>query len=85
MSIFSNKKNLLDREQVLIKYMDYIKQQIKIGVPMRSMTRHILGLYHGQSNAKLFRRMLSGKIVEFNHLNEWLKFKKNSATEIKID
>jgi tRNA-dihydrouridine synthase A len=63
--------------------MNYIKQQIKIGVPIRSMTRHILGLYHGQSNAKLFRRMLSGKTVELDYLNEWLVFKKNSLTEIK--
>ncbi|MBT5548467.1 MAG: tRNA dihydrouridine(20/20a) synthase DusA, partial [Gammaproteobacteria bacterium] len=81
--IFGNKKNLLDREQILKKYMLYIKQQIKIGVPMRSMTRHILGLYHGEGNAKLFRRLLSGKTVELEHLNDWLKFKKNSLTEVK--
>jgi tRNA-dihydrouridine synthase A len=84
-SIFGNDKNLLDREQILKKYMTYISQQIKVGVPIRSMTRHILGLYHGESNAKLFRRMLSGKTVELEHLNDWLKFKKNSATETKID
>ena len=82
-SIFGSKNNLLDREQVLIKYMDYIRQQIKFGVPIRSMTRHILGLYHGESNAKLFRRLLSGKTVELEHLNDWLVFKKNSTTEIK--
>jgi tRNA-dihydrouridine synthase A len=80
-SIFGNKKNLFDREQILKKYMKYIKQQIKIGVPMRSMTRHILGLYHGESNAKLFRRLLSGKTVELEHLNNWLDFKNNSSTE----
>ena len=84
-SIFGNDKNLLDREQILKKYMTYMSQQIKVGVPIRSMTRHILGLYHGESNAKLFRRMLSGKTVELEHLNDWLKFKKNSATETKID
>ena len=82
-SIFGNKKNLLNREQVLKKYMNYIKQQIKNGVPIRSMTRHILGLYHGESNAKLFRRLLSGKTVELEHLDDWLKFKKNSSTEVK--
>jgi len=81
--IFNNKKKFLDREKVLIKYMVYIKRQIKLGVPMRSMTRHILGLYHGESNAKLFRRLLSGKTVELEHLNDWLKFKKNSYTEVK--
>ena len=84
-SIFGNDKNLLDREQILKKYMTYISQQINVGVPIRSMSRHILGLYHGESNAKLFRRMLSGKTVELEHLNDWLKFKKNSATETKID
>jgi tRNA-dihydrouridine synthase A len=82
-SIFDNKKKYLDREQVLIKYMDYIKWQIKLGVSMRSMTRHILGLYHGESNAKLFRRLLSGKTVELEHLSDWLKFKKNNSTEVK--
>ena len=82
-SIFGNKKNLLDRDQVLIKYMGYIEQQIKLGVPIRSMTRHILGLYHSESNAKLFRRLLSGKTIDLDHLNDWLKFKKNSSTEVK--
>jgi len=45
------------------------------------MTRHILGLYHGETNAKLFRRLLSGKVVGLDHLNEWLDFKKNSLTD----
>jgi len=81
--VFGNKKNLIDREQILKKYIDYINKQLKIGVPMRSMTRHILGLYHGESNAKLFRRLLSGKTVELEHLNEWLTFKNNSTTDIK--
>ena len=81
--IFSEKKNPINREQVLKKYMVYMNKQLKIGVPIRSMTRHILGLYHGETNAKLFRRLLSGKVVEFNHLNEWLDFKINSLTDNK--
>ena len=81
--IFNNKKSTIDREQILKKYMSYISDQSQKGVPIRSMTRHILGLYHGESNAKLFRRLLSGKIVELSYLNDWLDFKKNSSTEIK--
>ena len=81
--IFGKKKNPINREQVLKKYMVYMTEQLKIGVPIRSMTRHILGLYHGETNAKLFRRLLSGKVVEFNHLNEWLDFKINSLTDNK--
>ena len=79
--IFSEKKNPINREQVLKIYMVYMTEQLKIGVPIRSMTRHILGLYHGETNAKLFRRLLSGKVVGFNHLNEWLDFKINSLTD----
>jgi len=41
------------------------------------MTRHILGLYHGEKNAKLFRRLLSGKVVNLSHLEEWLNIVKN--------
>ncbi|MEC7596106.1 MAG: tRNA dihydrouridine(20/20a) synthase DusA [Pseudomonadota bacterium] len=81
--IFNNKKSVIDREQILKKYMSYIIDQSQRGVPIKSMTRHILGLYHGESNAKLFRRLLSGKIVELSYLNDWIDFKKNSSTEIK--
>ena len=81
--IFKNKKSLINREQVLKKYISYISNQSQKGVPIRSMTRHILGLYHGEANAKLFRRSLSGKIVELAHLYDWLDFKKNSPTEVK--
>ena len=81
--IFEETNNLIDREQVLKKYMTYIKIQNKAGISIRSMTRHILGLYHGEANAKLFRRLLSGQIVSLGQLNEWLDFKKNSSTENK--
>ena len=58
--------------------MSYIKKKLKKGVPIRAMTRHILGLYHGQNNAKFFRRLLSGKTVEISHLDDWFEFKKNN-------
>ena len=82
-TIFDENNSLIDREQILKKYMTYIEKQSQNGVPIRSMSRHILGIYHGEANAKLFRRLLSGKIVGLDQLNDWLDFKKNSATEIK--
>ena len=81
--IFKSKESTLDREHILRQYMSYIAEQSKLGVPVRSMSRHILGLYHGEANAKLFRRLLSGKVVGLDQLNDWLDFKKNSSTEIK--
>jgi len=65
----------VSREQVLLDFIEYMKNQSDQGVPIRSMTRHILGLYHGQPNAKKFKQLLSGKVVELKHLYEWLDFK----------
>jgi tRNA-dihydrouridine synthase A len=62
------------REQVLLDFIEYIKQQNDQGVPIRSMTRHILGLYHAQPKAKKFRQLLSGKVVGLEHLYQWLDF-----------
>jgi tRNA-dihydrouridine synthase A len=64
----------VSREQVLLDFIEYMKNQSDQGVPIRSMTRHILGLYHGQPNAKKFKQLLSGKVVELKHIYEWLDF-----------
>jgi tRNA-dihydrouridine synthase A len=40
--------------------MSYARTQTARGTPLRAITRHMLGLYHGQSNGRLFRRILSG-------------------------
>ncbi len=76
--IYGKKTDILLREQVLLQFIDYMKKQSEQGVPIRSMTRHILGLYHGQPNARRFKQLLSGKTVEFGHLYEWLAFAEES-------
>ena len=73
--IYKQNTTKLSREQVLLDFIEYMKNQNDQGVPIRSMTRHILGLYHGQPNAKKFRRLLSGTTVELDHLYEWLEYK----------
>jgi tRNA-dihydrouridine synthase A len=45
------------RERVVQAMVHYCRKQP--GVPMRSVTRHMLGLYHGMPRARLWRRMLS--------------------------
>jgi tRNA-dihydrouridine synthase A len=48
------------RESVAIKMSEYARlQHKKYGTPVKSITRHILGLYHGQKNGKIWRRALS--------------------------
>jgi tRNA-dihydrouridine synthase A len=47
------------REHVVRAMYDYARQEIKYGTPLRSIARHMLGLYHGQPRARLWRQMLS--------------------------
>jgi len=79
--IYQQNTSRVSREQVLLDFIEYIKNQNNQGVPIRSMTRHILGLYHGQPNAKKFRQLLSGTTVELKHLYEWLDFSAQKTEE----
>jgi tRNA-dihydrouridine synthase A len=47
------------RDQVLEAFMPYVERELGRGVRLNSMTRHILGLFHGQPRARAFRRHLS--------------------------
>jgi tRNA-dihydrouridine synthase A len=48
-----------NRMQVVNAMYDYARRQCAQGVALRSIVRHMLGLYRGQPNASHFRRMLS--------------------------
>lgn len=72
-TLYQKKHSVITREEVLLDFIEYMKIQHAKSVPIRSMTRHILGLYHAQPNAKKFKRLLSGKVVEIGHLYEWLE------------
>jgi tRNA-dihydrouridine synthase A len=37
----------------------YATDRVTRGTPLRAIVRHMLGLYHGQANARIWRRMLS--------------------------
>jgi len=47
------------RDEVLDRFMPYVERQLARGVRLNAMTRHILGLYHGQPRARAFRRHLA--------------------------
>jgi tRNA-dihydrouridine synthase A len=40
-------------------YIEYVAARLDEGVPLNAMTKHMLGLFHGQPGARLFRRHLS--------------------------
>jgi tRNA-dihydrouridine synthase A len=45
--------------EVLDRFLPYAEQELARGVRLNQMTRHILGLLHGQPRARAFRRLLS--------------------------
>lgn len=52
------------RAEVLSKVVEYVGGELDGGIRLNAMTRHILGLFHGQPRARAFRR----HIAEHAHL-----------------
>jgi len=48
------------REAIVRSYMQYIEEQLRQGVALKTMARHLMGIYHGQKGARHWRRMLCG-------------------------
>jgi tRNA-dihydrouridine synthase A len=47
------------RLEVLDRFMPYVEAELARGTRLNQMTRHILGLFHGQKRARSFRRLLA--------------------------
>ena len=65
--IFNKDIRAPTREDILHQFMDYADTQMKQGVNLNSMTRHIIGLYQGQPGARKYRRLLSGSDINRIH------------------
>ena len=53
-----------DGLDALEAFIPYIEARMAEGAPLHAMTRHVLGLFQGQSGARLFRRHLSTEGVK---------------------
>ncbi len=47
------------RRDVIESMEDYVAHRLRIGVPLHRLTRHMLGLFHGQPGGRLWRQVLS--------------------------
>jgi len=57
--IFGEKKPILSRAEAVARLLPYLRQQLASGVRLNSVTRHLIGLFHGQYGGRAFRRYLS--------------------------
>lgn len=58
-TIFGQAPNTKTRQTVLNAILNYIEQHLTLGVPMQSMSKHLLHFFHAQQGAKAFKRYLS--------------------------
>lgn len=56
---FASQTPLASRRQVVEKFMLYVEKELASGTRLHQMTRHTLGLFHGQPGARAWRRHLS--------------------------
>jgi tRNA-dihydrouridine synthase A len=57
--LFGEERAAPSRLEVLDAFRPYVEEQLARGVRLNAMTRHILGLFHGQPRARAFRRHLA--------------------------
>jgi tRNA-dihydrouridine synthase A len=57
--ILGDPPSSLARRDVVERMMDYAQEELAKGTYLSHITRHMLGLYHGQPNGRLWRRVLS--------------------------
>jgi tRNA-dihydrouridine synthase A len=57
--VFGKQTPVPTREETILQLLPYLCEQLSQGVRLNSVTRHILGLFHGQPGARAWRRHLS--------------------------
>ena len=57
--IYAGTHSQNSRMDILDAYKEYMQQQMSEGVYLKSMSRHLLGLFTGESGAKAWRRYIS--------------------------
>ncbi|HEY0145165.1 MAG TPA: tRNA dihydrouridine(20/20a) synthase DusA [Methylovirgula sp.] len=63
-ALFGEPAPMPSRHAALEAFMPYIEARLADGVPLSSMTRHVLGLYNGLPGARAFRRPLATEAVK---------------------
>jgi tRNA-dihydrouridine synthase A len=59
---FNHHDELLTPQNILLRYIPYLNQQLASGVKQSSLVRHLHGLYQGHPGAKRWRRYLHERV-----------------------
>ena len=61
-AIFGQRGESVSRHEIVLAMLPYIEQRMIAGRSLKSITRHMLGLFQGQPGAKAWRRYLSERV-----------------------
>ncbi len=61
-NIFNNSE-ILTRETIVKQILEYLEEEVKLGTKVNHVMRHTVGLYHGQSGSKNWKRYLSENMM----------------------
>ena len=56
-------KNVPTREEVAKELLKYLEKEVKLGTKVNHIMRHTVGLYHGQTGSKNWKRYLSDNMM----------------------
>lgn len=75
--LFADERAVLSQDEIVEQMLPYIEQRMREGRPLKSITRHMLGLFQGQTGARRWRRHLSENAhlpgADINVIREALK------------
>ncbi len=57
--LYEDDRTVLSRVQVLQHYFEYCEQQLAKGTRLNHLSRHVVGLFHGEPNSRLWRQHIS--------------------------
>ena len=57
--LFGEARPDVTEHQAVLAYLPYVERQLARGVHLAAMTRHMLGLFHGQRGSRAWRRILT--------------------------
>jgi tRNA-dihydrouridine synthase A len=76
---YDDRQPVISRESVLEQYLEYCTQQLAAGCRLHRLSRHLLGLFHSQPRARLWRRHLSEHV---NHPGAGIEVIRDAARAV---
>ena len=60
--LYGDIKERVSRQDIVLMLIPYIQEQLRLGLRLNNVSRHILGLFHGEPGARGWRRYISENV-----------------------